>query len=153
MEVTLRPATEDDIPALYEHQADPAVAEMAAMPVRDPAAFRAHAHKVLADPAAWLYAVEVDGRVVGSMMSWDAEGRREIGYVVAREHWGRGIASAALASYLAIERARPLWASVASHNVASQRVLEKNGFARVGTEQQDVEMVIFRLMAPTDYPG
>ena len=153
MEVTLRPATEDDIPALYEHQADAAVAEMAAMPVRDPAAFEAHTRKVLADPAAWLYAVELDGRVVGSMMSWDAEGHREIGYVVARDHWGRGIATAALAQYLEIERARPVWAYVASHNVASQRVLEKNGFAPVGTEQQDVEMVIFRLMARPDYPG
>jgi RimJ/RimL family protein N-acetyltransferase len=153
MEVTLRPATEGDISALYEHQADPVVAEMAAMPVRDPAAFDAHMHKVLADPAAWVYAVEVDGRVVGSIMSWDAEGKREIGYLVAREHWGRGIASAALTSYLAIEHARPLWAYVASHNLGSQRVLEKNGFARLGTEQQDVEMVIFRLMAPMDYPG
>ena len=153
MEVTLRPATEDDIPALYEHQADAAVAEMAAMPVRDPAAFEAHTRKVLADPAAWLYAVEVDGAVVGSMMSWDAEGHREIGYVVAREHWGRGIATAALQRYLELERVRPLYGYVAAHNPASQRVLERNGFAHVGTERQDVEMVIFRLMAPTDYPG
>jgi RimJ/RimL family protein N-acetyltransferase len=126
---------------------------MAAMPVRDLAAFEAHTRKVLADPAAWLYAVEVDARVVGSMMSWDAEGHREIGYVVAREYWGRGIATAALEQYLEIEPVRPLYAYVAAPNLASQRVLEKNGFARVGTEQQDVEMAIFRLMARPDYPG
>jgi RimJ/RimL family protein N-acetyltransferase len=126
---------------------------MAAMPVRDLAAFEAHTRKVLADPAAWLYAVEVDARVVGSMMSWDAEGHREIGYVVAREHWGRGIATAALELYLEIEPVRPLYAYVAAPNLASQRILEKNGFARVGTEQQDVEMAIFRLMARPGYPG
>ena len=72
--------------------------------------------------------IEVDGKVVGSISSWTNEGEREVTYWIGREHWGRGIATRALAEFLAdVERTRPIQASTADDNVGSQRVLEKCG--------------------------
>ena len=56
-----------------------------------------------------------------------------VGYWIGKEHWGRGIASAALRLYLDVDRHRPLLATVAEHNAGSRRVLEKAGFELVAT--------------------
>jgi RimJ/RimL family protein N-acetyltransferase len=48
--------------------------------------------------------------------------------------WGRGIASAALRTFLEIEVARPLFAHVAAHNLGSATVLKRAGFVRNGAE-------------------
>jgi RimJ/RimL family protein N-acetyltransferase len=59
---------------------------------------------------------------------------REVGYWVARSHWGRGVATAALAAFLEEETRRPLIAGVAVHNPGSRRVLEKCGFTLIETQ-------------------
>jgi RimJ/RimL family protein N-acetyltransferase len=41
---------------------------------------------------------------------------------------GRGIATEAISAFLLLEQTRPLYASVAKHNAASIRVLQKCGF-------------------------
>jgi RimJ/RimL family protein N-acetyltransferase len=60
----------------------------------------------------------------------------EIGYWLGEAHWGRGLASqavAALAHHALTEMGfRRLQARVFAHNPASMRVLEKNGFVREG---------------------
>ena len=77
--------------------------------------------------------IEVDGKVVGSIGSWTNDGEREVTFWLGREHWGKGIATRALAEFLAdVERTRPIHATTAQDNVGSQRVLEKCGFRRVG---------------------
>jgi RimJ/RimL family protein N-acetyltransferase len=56
--------------------------------------------------------IEVDGKVVGSISSWTNEGEREVTDWIGREHWGKGIATRALAEFLAdVERTRPIQAS------------------------------------------
>ena len=57
-----------------------------------------------------------------------ADGRRLVGYWIGREFWGRGVATAALAAFVAEVKERPLHAFVAEHNVRSIRVLEKCEF-------------------------
>ncbi|ASJ11184.1 ribosomal protein-serine acetyltransferase [Thermococcus sp. P6] len=63
-------------------------------------------------------------------------GRAEIGYFLARESWGHGYASEAVK--LALEYSfewlnlRKVYAHVFEPNVASIRVLEKNGFTLAG---------------------
>jgi len=129
--ISIRPTSEADVVTFYEHQADPVAAEMAAFPSRDRAAHDAHwTNRVLGDPLTISRTVLVDGEVAGNVGSWlDAqEGRRMIGYWIGREFWGRGVATESLALYLAEVRDRPLYAYVAVSNVASARVLEKNGF-------------------------
>jgi RimJ/RimL family protein N-acetyltransferase len=66
--------------------------------------------------------------VVGSVNISPDEGADSIGYWIAREHWGRGIATAAVAVMLREFTRRPLRATAAGRNLASIRVLEKNGF-------------------------
>jgi RimJ/RimL family protein N-acetyltransferase len=79
-----------------------------------------------------------DGEVVGlcSYKHPPAEGRVEIGYGIEPRHRGAGLATAAVAVIVQIASADPainaLTAETALDNLASQRVLEKNGFARTG---------------------
>ena len=67
--------------------------------------------------------------------SWPSrsDGELCLGYWVAREHWGRGLATRAVRAFLDELPARPLHATVATDNVASRRVLEKCGFTNLGT--------------------
>ncbi|TDC76371.1 GNAT family N-acetyltransferase [Streptomyces hainanensis] len=59
-----------------------------------------------------------------------------LGYWVAADHTGRGLAGATVAHVLADARDRlrlhRVGAGTLPHNVASQRVLAKNGFERIG---------------------
>lgn len=134
MPILLRPATESDLPTLYEQQLDPKATAMAAFPSRDEEAFYAHSKKIMADEAVIFRAIVDDGRVAGSIVSWEMDGKREVGYWIGREFWSKGIATQALTQYLDVERARPLFAHVAKHNVGSKRVLEKNGFKVIGED-------------------
>ena len=130
--VTLRDVRDDDLPTFFEHQSDPEANRMANFPPRDRDAFMAHWAKILGDDRGTARTVEVDGAVAGNIVSWVHDGERDVGYWIGREHWGEGVATAALGAFLTIVEERPLFAHVAEHNVGSIRVLEKCGFALVG---------------------
>jgi RimJ/RimL family protein N-acetyltransferase len=89
-----------------------------------------------ADPGVNSRVIEMDGvrgpAVVGSIARFQADGRDCVGYWIAREHWGMGIASRALMMFLGEERRRPLHATTASGNAPSRRILEKCGFRCLG---------------------
>ena len=147
-DVTLRPVVAEDLPILYAHQADPEAARVASFPSRDREAFFAHWARIREVPSGLARAVLADGQVVGNIVSWDAEGVRLVGYWIGREHWGRGIATAALAAFLEVDRTRPLHALVAVDNVGSIRVLEKSGFVRSDERRSsgdDVEELLYRF--------
>lgn len=94
--VSLREVRDDDLDALFAHQADAEAAAMADFPSRDRAAFLEHMARITADPEARYRVIEADGQVVGNIGSFYAHGGREVGYWIDRAHWGRGIASRAL---------------------------------------------------------
>ena len=142
MNVALRAIESDDLPVLYEHQADPVAIAMAAFPPREYDSFLGHWQRSLADETILARTIVADGRVAGHVVSFLRDGRREVGYWIGRELWGGGIATAALEQFLRIETRRPLYAGVASHNAGSLRVLAKCGFAVAG---RDGEHVILRL--------
>jgi RimJ/RimL family protein N-acetyltransferase len=127
-EVSLRDVSEGDLSLLYEHQADPVAAGMAAFPSRDRDAFMTHWAKLMVNDTVTKRTILFRDGVAGNIVSFDREGHREVGYWIGREHWGKGIATAALTEFLEIETARPLYAYVAKHNIASTRVLQKCGF-------------------------
>ena len=129
--ILLREPREEDLPTLFEHQLDPEATRMAAFPPRDREAFFAHWRKILADDSLLKRVIVADGAVAGHVGAFDMAGVREVGYWIAREHWGRGIATRALGMFLPLEPIRPLFAHVAKHNVGSIRVLEKCGFVRL----------------------
>ena len=145
MDLTLRPTTLEDLPILFEHQADTIGAKMAAFASRDWDAFVAHEAKIRDDRAAIRRTIVVDGEVVGSISCW-GDDEREIGYWIGREHWGRGIATASVRAFIAEIPDRPLHAYVAEHNVASMKVVVANGFVQVGRhEDEGVVHLVFRL--------
>ena len=91
-----------DVPIFFAHQYDPEASAMAAFPAREYEAHMAHwAETVLADATNLKQTVVVDGQVAGNVASWQADGRRLVGYWIGREFWGRGIATRALATFLA----------------------------------------------------
>ena len=136
--ILLRPVEPSDLPLFFEHQRDPIAVAMVAFKSRDRAAFDQHWAKILANETGLIRTVIVafevspesnsQEQVAGNIVSWDSDGKREIGYWIDRAYWGRGIATAALSAFLRLEQTRPLYAGVAKHNVASVRVLQKCGF-------------------------
>lgn len=133
-EVALRPVVAGDVATFYEHQRDPEATRMVGLPARDRESFDARWQRILADDGIDKRAIVVDGAVAGNVVSFDVLGERHVGYWLGRDYWGRGIATSALAAFLAEVPSRPLYASVAACNSASRRVLEKCGFTLVPSE-------------------
>jgi RimJ/RimL family protein N-acetyltransferase len=98
----------------------------------DRAAFERRWARLTSDVSTTNRVVEIGGRVMGHIASFDLEGHREVTYWIGREDWGRGIATRALQQFLRLEASRPLYAGAASDNAASIRVLTKCGFSRRG---------------------
>ena len=121
-EITLREVQESDLPIFFEQQLNPEARNMAAFPARDQDAFMAHWKKVMTG-AAIVRTIIFQGNVAGNIVSWKVTDERRVGYWLGKEHWGKGIASAALAQFLQEVKSRPLHARVAKHNTASIRVL------------------------------
>lgn len=132
--VSLRPVIENDLDAIFLYRSDVEANRVAVANPRDPRSFRDHWARVLADPAVVPRVILVDGAVVGDISCFPSEGRNFVGYWIAREHWGRGIATRALALLLAEVTTRPLHARAARSNVASIRVLVRSGFRVTGHE-------------------
>ena len=136
--VSLRDVEDRDLDVLFQHESDPEAAAMAAFPSRDRDRFAAHWAKVRADSANVMRTIEVDGSVAGYVCSWPQDGQQLLGYWVGREHWGRGVATRALALLVDEVPVRPLYAHVAEHNAGSIRVLEKCGFRRDPSQEAQV---------------
>jgi RimJ/RimL family protein N-acetyltransferase len=91
-------------------------------------------------------AITVGGKPVGGIGIMPGEGisrvSAEIGYWLGREHWGKGLGSAALTgmtAYVAehFEFTR-IFALVFTRNPASARILEKAGYVREGAMKRSV---------------
>lgn len=138
MRVRLRDVVDDDLPILFEHQLDPAATAMAAFPSRDREAFMAHWERIRGDRSCVVRTILIGETVAGNIGSWRAGREHLVGYWIGRDHWGKGIATAALAAFVQVVEARPLHARVVRHNVGSIRVLEKCGFVRCGVDDEEL---------------
>jgi ribosomal-protein-alanine N-acetyltransferase len=140
--ITLRPAGEDDLPTLFEIQLDEEAQYLAAFvgeAARDREAYLDKYRKILANPEITTKVVEVDGEVVGSVAAFPMEGDIELTYWIRKDMWGRGVATAAVAALLEDVTVRPIHARVVEDNTGSARVLERNGFVRIGSEDAFAE--------------
>jgi RimJ/RimL family protein N-acetyltransferase len=146
-QVRQRPVEDADLPIFLAHQDDPVAAAMASFPTRAPDAFYEHWARIRADPTNVTRTIVADDEVVGDIVSWLDDGRRQVGYWIGRTHWGKGFATAALRLLLNEVEERPVTAHIALDNIGSQRVVEKCGFVRVGEAVADdgVHEAIFRL--------
>ena len=147
--VFLRDVTEADLEIFFEQQLDAKANEMAAFPPRDRRAHMDHWHKIMADPALVAKTIMFGDRVAGNVGSWQHNGEQEVGYWIGRPYWGRGIATSALSQFVSlVVRTRPLHAYVAKNNAGSIRVLEKCGFKRAHTIEDNG--VVYLIMVLED---
>ncbi|MBL8062853.1 MAG: GNAT family N-acetyltransferase [Anaerolineales bacterium] len=127
--ILLRPVVESDLPVLFEQQLEPEAVAMSAYPSKDRGDFMRHWEGIMKDPNITARAIIYKGKLAGHILCWKEKYEQRIGYWVGKEFWRRGIASAAVAELMSQVKIRPLYAHVANHNAASQRVLGKNGFS------------------------
>jgi RimJ/RimL family protein N-acetyltransferase len=139
--IALRPVRDADLPIFFDYERDPVACRMAAFTHADPddrAAFDAHWARILSNPGIvnrTIVELTDAAAALGHVAAFEEEGRWEVTYWIARAHWGRGIASAALALLLREFDTRPVFARAASDNLASIRVLEHCGFDAIATER------------------
>ena len=127
--LSLRPVLPTDLPILFEQQLDREAVAMSAYPSKDRGEFMRHWEGIFHNKSIIARTIMYKEKIAGHLICWK-EGRYEqrVGYWIGKQFWGRGIATSALKEFLAQVRVRPLYAEVAIYNVASKRVLEKNGF-------------------------
>ena len=136
----LRPGWPEDWEEVYAGIADEAVVRNLA---RAPWPYRPeNAQSFLAAPRGndrypnFLVTLAGDGRVIGGMgLHLQDDGQTELGYWLARAHWGRGFATEAARAVLSLARTlghRRVEAGRFVDNPASGRVLVKVGFRPTG---------------------
>jgi ribosomal-protein-alanine N-acetyltransferase len=139
--VYLRELTEDDVPAWFERASDRESAVLAGDPVPESIEMGFHwlqRHRErFRQQASIRWAIVPTGSTdsvgtVGLTITSKAERRAELGIVIGRAYWGKGIGTSA--AHLATDYAfrtlglAEIQAEVLQRNLASRRLLEKVGF-------------------------
>lgn len=139
----------DDLSQLFRLQSDPVTMRFIRPPTDDLAVVEERMQQWAVYQAAnpglgvWNFETLENGAFAGycvlRAVDWLPGNDLEVGYVIAPELWGRGLATeiaAALCRYgFAHFPVDKLVAFTDPANLASQRVLAKCGFARIGIEQ------------------
>ncbi len=153
--IQLRKTILSDLDHFFTFQLDAEANHLAAFTAKDPADKEAYINKYskfVDDPAINFQTIIVDNKIAGSISRFVMFGDAGITYWIDKKFWNKGIATAALQHFLTIEPARPIFGHTAFDNFASQKVLEKCGFKKVGTDkgfanarQTEIEEMIFKL--------
>jgi ribosomal-protein-alanine N-acetyltransferase len=136
--VKLRKTEKSDLELLFQFQLDKEANYLAAFTSKDPTDKEAYFEKytkILDDPAINNQTILVDETVAGSIAKFELKGDAEITYWIDRNFWGKGVATTALENFLSIENTRPIFGRTAFDNLGSQKVLEKCGFVKIGTDK------------------
>ena len=136
--LVMRRARPDDAPAMHAIMRDAAAMRYWSTPP----------HRELAETERWMasmvevdpvhrddFIVTLDDVLIGKLGAWKLP---EIGFLIDRAKWGRGIASEAMAAVIARRRmlgSTELIADVDPRNEASLRLLTRHGFVETGRAQ------------------
>ena len=144
-----------DLETLFQFQLDEEAIFLAAFTPSDPTNKNAYLQKYtrhLQDLSINMCTIKLGNAIVGSIAKFVMEDEAELTYWIDKQFWGRGIATIALTKFLEIENSRPIYGRVAFDNYGSQKVLEKAGFVKQGTDrgfanarQEEIEEYIYRL--------
>jgi RimJ/RimL family protein N-acetyltransferase len=155
LDIKLRPTEIADLDTLFQFQLDKEGGYLAAFMPKDPtdkSAYLQKYTKLLSDPTVNNQTITIDKTIVGSIAKFVMEGNAEITYWIDRKFWGQGIATKGLSEFLGIETTRPIFGRVAFDNFGSQKVLEKCGFIKIGSDkgfanarQAEIEEFIYKL--------
>lgn len=154
-QVLLRATEKEDFEYFFNWQLDDEACRMAAFTSKNRFDKQAYMEKYLRlfdDPTINMQTVINNDTIVGSISKFVIEGDAEITYWIDKTYWGRGFAVQALQQMLLLETIRPLFARVAYDNIGSQKVLEKCGFKKIGSDigfanarNQEIEEFIYNL--------
>ena len=154
-QIQLTKTVKEDLPFLFQFQLDEEAIYLAAFTPKDPidqSAYIEKFTKFLTDPTIHMQTIKINNVIVGSIAKYEIEGEAEITYWIDKKYWGQGIATAALQTFLAIEKMRPIQGRTAFDNIGSQKVLEKCGFIKTGSDtgfanarQAEIEEYIYKL--------
>jgi RimJ/RimL family protein N-acetyltransferase len=155
--ITMTKTIPDDLNSFFQFQLNKEANFLAAFTPKDPTDKKAYIEKYsrfLTDPTINMQTIKVNEVIVGSIAKFVIEEEAEITYWIDRNFWGQGIATRALSEFLKIEKIRPIYGRVAFDNYGSQKVLEKCGFVKTGTDkgfanarQKEIEEFIYKLSA------
>lgn len=137
--LVLRRATMDDTWAMHRVMSDPAAMRYWSTPP----------HRSINETQRWMrsmvdadpstsddFIVTLDGALIGKLGAWKLP---EIGFLLARERWGQGLASEALSAFVAHRKSigsDRLTADVDPRNEPSLRLLQRHGFVETGRAQR-----------------
>ncbi len=136
MKITLRPREALTTSCTTRGRRDPAQVATT-VPARSRSEFDAWIARIDADPTVTLRTITADGEVVGTINTFVIGRERFIGYRVANEHRGKGIASEAVRLMVQLDASRPIFARALASNVASVKALRRNGFVPVRAQPSD----------------
>jgi ribosomal-protein-alanine N-acetyltransferase len=153
--ITLSETIKEDLNSFFQFQLDKEANYLAAFTPKDPNDKIAYIEKYtkhLADPTIHMRTIKVNNEIAGSIAKFVMDNEAEITYWIDRKYWGQGIATNALKDFLKIEQTRPIRGRTAFDNYGSQKVLEKCGFVKTGTDrgfanarQAEIEEYIYKL--------
>jgi ribosomal-protein-alanine N-acetyltransferase len=141
----LRPFRAGDLEDVFAYASDPETTRFVRFETHaDRGATEAWLAGILAgEDGPWALELKESGRVIGSLgaRDWEAAHRcAEVGFVLNRDHWGRGLASEALRAAVddlfAHRGVNRLQAHAMAENAASGLVLTKCGFTLEGVARQ-----------------
>ena len=150
----LKPTTEKDLNILFTFQLDEQANYLAAFTPSNYNNVEAYLSKwkaIVNNPEIDMQSVWLEEELVGSVLYFTMEGETNVSYIIDRKHWGKGFAKQALKLFL--EQAPPtlFYGRTAYDNFGSQKVLEANGFEKIGSEKafanarnQEIEEYIYR---------
>ena len=88
-DIHLREVEDGDIHVFFEQQLDPVATHMAGFPSRGEDEFHSHWRRVRTNENNILRTILFKGKVSGSIVSWEQDGKRQIGYWIGRKFWER----------------------------------------------------------------
>jgi len=154
----MRPFAEHDVDALHELFRHPDVTEWIGVPTRAEAEETiAHhrSHQAEHGYSQWAAEDRATGRLVGEVGLQLLEGGPdvEIGWVIARDRWGEGLATEAAAPWFGVAFDElgfdEVLAVIRPENAASHRVATKLGMRAAGTRHAyGREMALYALSRP-----
>ena len=145
----LRPWKREDAASLVRHANNPAVARNLRDGFPHPYTIkdaRQWLEMVASNRSDMILAIEVNSEASGGIGLHGLKDvyryNAELGYWLSESYWGRGILSDAVGQMVAFTFNRTRWlrifATIYEHNLASMRVLEKNGFVREAIHRKTV---------------
>lgn len=151
----LTKTTLDDLHTLFVFQSNKAGIWMAAFTAENPSDKEFYINKwtkIVENPDIKMQTMRVNNNIVGSFVHFDFRGETNVSYWIDQQHWGKGFATEGLNAFIKGIVKRPLFARIAFDNFASQKVVEKCGFIKIGTDrgfanarQKEIEEFIYKL--------